>query len=179
MRRLAAAADVSVRTLYNLFGAKDGVVTALVQESFTAMAAAVEHTAPTEPLERIWCAVQATVEASCRYVPRAVTAAVLADPVLHTRLGHTWQGREITLSAIDEATRRRLLRADVPAERLVQHAGGVLSQRFLEWAAGQLDERQLTATALVAFDVTLLAVATPRTRQRLLDHLAELEAALA
>ena len=178
MRRLAAEADVSVRTLYNLFGDKDGLVAALVQQSFAAMDTVVEDTSPEDPVERIWCAVQAAVEASCRYVPRAVTAAVLADPALHTRLSRSWHGLDITVSAIEEATRKRMLRPDVPAPRLAAQAGAVLSQRFREWAAGELDERQLTATALHAFDLVLLAVATPRTRERLLVHLADLEPSL-
>ena len=41
MRRLAQEADVSVRTIYNLFGDKDGLLRALVRESFDAMDAAV------------------------------------------------------------------------------------------------------------------------------------------
>ena len=43
---------------------------------------------------------------------------------------------------------------------------------------GEIDEPALTAGTLHAFDVSLLAVATPRTRARLLDHIAALDSQL-
>lgn len=178
MRRLAAAADVSVRTIYNRFGDRDSVVRALVLESFAAMEDAVARLGAVDPLERIWEAVATTVEANCRYVPRAVVAAVVADPDLTRHLGVRWRGSEVILDAIRSATDARLLRGDVPAAWLAEHAGTVLFHALGRWAAEEIDEPQLAAIALHGFDVCLLAVAMPSARRRLLAHLAEVEPAL-
>ena len=54
MRRLASEADVSVRTLYNLFGDKSGLVAAFLRYSLDATVGAVNDISETDPIERIW-----------------------------------------------------------------------------------------------------------------------------
>ena len=178
MRRLAAEADVSVRTIYNLFDGRDGLVTALVQQSFDAMEAAVEDLGSGDPIDRIWEAVSASVASNCRYVPRAVVAAVVSDPGRYRELAGRWRGRTVTVDAIRDATGGGLLRDDVAAARLVDQAGSVFVHLLREWAEGQIEEPALTAGVLYAFDVCLLAVARPKTRTRLLEHMGVLEPAL-
>lgn len=175
MRRLAHEADVSVRTIYNLFGDKGGVVEALVRESFDAMDVAVGGLDADDPIDRIWQAVSISIEMNCRYVPRAVVAAVVTDATLQRDLSPYWPGLELTLDAIRAATRSRALRADLTAETLVEHAGAVFLHLLWRWSQGEIDEAALTAGVLHGFDVSLLAVATPRVRTRLLAHIADLE----
>lgn len=175
MRRLAQEADVSVRTIYNLFGDKDGLLRALVRESFDAMDAAVGDLDADDPIDRVWQAVALSIEVNCRYVPRAVVAAVVTDAALQRDLSPYWPGMELTLDAIRAATRAQALRADLTAETLLEQAGAVLLYLLWRWSQGEIDEPALTAGALHAFDVSLLAVATPRTRARLLDHIAALD----
>jgi AcrR family transcriptional regulator len=175
MRRVAQEADVSVRTIYNLFGDKDGLLEALVRESFDAMDAAVAGLDAADPIDRIWQAVALSIEMNCRYVPRAIVAAVVTDATLQRQLSSHWPGLELTLDAIRTATRSRALRADLAAETLVEHAGAVFLQLLWRWSQGEIDEPALTAGVLHAFDVCLLAVATPRVRARLLDHIAGLD----
>ncbi|UGQ12822.1 TetR/AcrR family transcriptional regulator [Yinghuangia sp. ASG 101] len=179
MRRLADEAEVSVRTLYNLFGDKQGLIAALVQESFDAMdaaAEAVEATDPTDPIERIWEAVAVSVAATTRHVPKAVVAAIVADPGLYRRLSRGWHGRQTVAESIEAATRSGALRADLAPDLLVQHAGTVFLHLLGRWAAGEIDERVLRAGVLHAFDVCLLAIARPHVRARLAEHAAGLEA---
>lgn len=175
MRRLADEADVSVRTIYNLFGDKDGLIEALVRDSFDAMDAAVGDLAAHDPIERIWEAVSLSVEVNCRYVPKAVVAVVVTDAALQREVAQHWPGRDLTLDAIRAATRARALRADLSAETVVAHAGAVFLHLLWLWSQGEIDEAGLDAGALHAFDLSLLAVATPRTRGRLLDHVAGLD----
>jgi len=175
MRRLADEAEVSVRTIYNLFGDKQGLFEALVRESFDAMADAVGDLAAEDPIERIWEAVGVSVEVNCRYVPRAVVALVVTDGVLQRDLARLWPGRDLVLEAIGAATRSRMLRADLAPEVLVAQAGATFLLLLWLWSQGELDEGPLRAGALTAFDVSLLAIATPRTRKRLLAHIASLE----
>lgn len=174
MRRLADEADVSVRTIYNLFGDKDGLIEALVRDSFDAMDAAVGDLVADDPIERIWEAVSLSVEVNCRYVPRAVVAVVVTDVRLQREVARYWPGRELVPHAIRAATRSRALRTDVAPETLVAHAGSVFLHLLWLWSQGEIDEPTLRAGALHAFDVALLSVATPRTRTRLLDHVAGL-----
>ena len=178
MRRLAAAADVSVRTIYNLFGDRDGVVTALVLGSFEALEAAAGHMEAADPLERIWEAVTISVESNCRYVAKAVVTAVVSDPGLYRQLGDRWCGTDLILDALESGTRAGVLRDDLAAARLVEHAGTVYLHALGRWAASEIDESALAAAALHAFDVCLLAVARPKARVRLLEHVAGLDAAL-
>lgn len=175
MRRLAQEADVSVRTIYNLFGDKSGLVKALVHDSFDAMDVAVGRLDARDPIDRIWQAVSVTIEINCRYVPKAVVAAVATDATLQRDLSGYWPGLELTLDAIRAATRSRALRGDLAAERLFEHAGVVFLHLLWRWSQGEIDEPALTAGVLHGFDVCLLAVATPRVRTRLLAHVAELE----
>lgn len=175
MRRLGEEAGVSVRTIYNLFGDKDGLFQGLVRDSFDALDTAVSSLDAPDPIERIWEAVTLSIEMNCRYVPKAVIAAVVADPELQRELSSGWPGQDLTLDALRAATRSRALRPDLSAEALFEHAGAVFLHLLGRWSRDEIDERALTAGVLHAFDVCLLAVATPRTRERLLAHLAQLE----
>jgi AcrR family transcriptional regulator len=175
MRRLAGDADVSVRTIYNLFGDKTGVITALAHESLDAIDVAVEDIAAADPLERIWEAVTISVDATIRYVPRAVMATIVSSPGLYLELSARWRGRELTREAIRAATRAGMLRDDLSPDLLVEQAGTVFLHLLGRWGAGDLDGDALRAGALRAFDVCLLAVARPPARARLLAHAATLD----
>ncbi|HSA51701.1 MAG TPA: TetR/AcrR family transcriptional regulator [Yinghuangia sp.] len=175
MRRLADEAEVSVRTLYNLFGDKQGLIAALVQQSFDAMDAAAEGVEATDPIERIWEAVAVSVAATTRHVPKAVVAAIVADAALYRRLAQGWHGRRAVAQSIDAAMRSGALRTDLAPDLLVQHAGTVFLHLLGRWAADEIDERVLQAGVLHAFDVCLLAIARPHVRTRLVEHAAGLE----
>ena len=175
MRRLASEANVSVRTIYNLFGDKDGLLEALVRDSFDAMAAAVGDLDAGDPIDRIWQAVAIAIDVNCRYVPKAVVNAIVTDANLQRDLSTHWPGLDLTLEAIRVATRSRTLRADLAPEALFEHAGAVFLHLLWQWSRSDIDQAALTAGVLHAFDLSLLAVATPRTRQRLLKHIATLE----
>jgi AcrR family transcriptional regulator len=178
MRRLAIQADVSVRTIYNLFGDKQGVFAALVRDSFDVMDAEVDQLVASDPIERIWEAVSIAIDVNCRYVPRAVVAAVATDITLAREVADSWPGRTLILDAIRTATRSRALRDDVRPGVLMEQAGTVFLHLLWRWSRGEIDQVALTARALHAFDLCLLAVATPRTRSRLLTHLDELDSVL-
>lgn len=175
MRHLALEAGVSVRTIYNLFGDKDGLLEALIRDSFNAMDAAVGSLDADDPIDQIWQAVALSIEMNCRYVPKAVVAAVVTDATLQRDLSSYWPGLGLTLEAIRTATRSRALRADLAAETLFEQAGAMFMHLLWRWSQGDIDEPALTAGVLHAFDVCLLAVATPGTRKRLLEHIAELD----
>jgi AcrR family transcriptional regulator len=170
MRRLAREADVSVRTLYNLFGDKGGLVTAFLRYSLDATVGAVNDVVETDPIERIWKTVTISVESTVGYVPKVVAAAAIADEQLYEQLDYRSRGRELIAEEIRSATKAGALGNDVPAEVLVDHAEMVYRELIRRWATGEIDDAALCARVLHAFDVTLLAVANPQTRTRLLEH---------
>jgi AcrR family transcriptional regulator len=175
MRDLAAEADVSVRTIYNVIGDKDRVITALVQDSFDAIDARLENSEVTDPIERIWEAVATSVDAYAQNVPRAIIVAVITDLRLNAAVAPRWTGRRIVLDAIEHAVRSGALRDDVAPVRLLDQAGPTHAHRLHQWAVRAIDDASLHASVLYAYDVSLLAVARPRVRTRLLEHMATLE----
>ena len=171
MRRLASHIDVSVRTLYNLFGDKRGLLAALVQHSLDAVGTAVLDAAATDPIERLWQVVTISVE-NMVALPKAVLLAVMSDEELDVRLH--WRGRAHTVDAVRSAIETGLLRDDLAPHVLVDHAGAVYRHILRQWALGEIDTAALRAGVLQAYDLALLAVARPRASRRLLEHIATL-----
>ena len=76
----------------------------------------VEHAEHDDPIDRIWQAVALSIEMNCRYVPRAVVAAVVTDAALQRDLSRYWPGMELTLDAIENGRARGV--GQMPADLL-------------------------------------------------------------
>lgn len=170
MRRLAGEAGVSVRTLYNHFGDKDGLLTALVQRSLDSIDVAVHHLTANDPIERIWEAITISIDKTVADIPKAVVRAVVMDDRLVNLVNVRWTGWDLIVAEIGAATENGALRADIEPAILAEHAAMVLFHLQRRWTAGEIDDAELRAGALHAFDICLLAVATPRARTRILAH---------
>ncbi|WP_067858034.1 TetR/AcrR family transcriptional regulator [Mycolicibacterium wolinskyi] len=170
MRRLADEAGVSVRTLYNHFGDKEGLLTALVQRSLDSMDVAVHQLSSTDPIERIWESITLSIDKVVADIPKAVVRAVLMDDRLLDQVNLRWSGWELILTEIKAATRRGALRDDIDPDVLADHAAMVLFHLQRRWTAGEITADELRASALHAFDICLLAIARPRARSRILTH---------
>lgn len=170
MRRLAEEAGVSVRTLYNHFGDKEGLLTALVQRSLDSIDIAVHHLSATDPIERIWEAITVSIDRTVTDVPKAVVRAVVMDDRLVDLVNVRWTGWDLIVSEIRAATLAGALRDDIDPALLAEHAAMVLFHLQRRWTAGEIDDTELRSGALHAFDICLLAVAQPRTRARILKH---------
>lgn len=170
MRRLADEAGVSVRTLYNHFGDKEGLLTALIQRSLDSMDVAVHHLSATDPIERIWEAIAISIDKTAADIPKAVVRAVVMDDRLVNLVNVRWTGWDLIVSEIGAATRAGALRDDLDPSLLAEHAAMVLFHLQRRWSADEIDDDELRAGALHAFDICLLAVAQPRARARILKH---------
>lgn len=175
MRALAAEADVSVRTIYNVVGDRDRVISALVQECFDDIDADLDASELTDPIERIWEAIGTSLDAYCQHVPQAIIAAVITDLHLNAAVAPRWTGRRFLLDAIEHAASTGALRDDLAPARLLDQAGPAHAHRLHQWAVGLIDDTALKAGVLCAYDVSLLAVARPKARARLLAHIEALE----
>jgi AcrR family transcriptional regulator len=176
MRRLAGDAGVSVRTLYNHFGDKEGLLTALVQRSLDSIDVAVHHLTATDPIERIWEAITISIDKTVADIPKAVVRAVVMDDRLVNLVNVRWTGWDLIVAEIGAATESGVLRADIDPSVLAEHAAMVLFHLQRRWTAGEIDDAELRAGALHAFDICLLAVAQPRARARILTHAQSLSA---
>lgn len=170
MRRLADEAGVSVRTLYNHFGDKDGLLTALIQRSLDSIDVAVHHLSATDPIERIWEAIAISIDRTVADIPKSVVRAVVMDDRLVNLVNVRWTGWDLIVDEIGAATRAGALRADIDPHLLAEHAAMVLFHLQRRWTADEIDDAELRAGALHAFDICLLAVAQPRARGRIIKH---------
>jgi len=170
MRRLAEEAEVSVRTLYNHFGDKEGLLTALVQRSLDSIDVAVHHLSATDPIERIWEAITVSIDKTVADVPKAVVRAVVMDDRLVKLVNVRWTGWDLIVAELGAATKAGALRAEIDPAILAEHAAMVLFHLQRQWSAGEINDAELRAGALHAFDICLLAVAQPRARGRILEH---------
>ena len=180
MRKLAQAAGVSVTTLYNLFGARNDILTALVHDAIDRIDQILEREAPLDdPIERC----RAIITVSVRYI--AEQEAVFR-PMIHT----LYQG--LSLSGIERAdtSERAAHMQQVAIEKAIA-AGllrdtldpGVLGAQIYhgydlaccQWAYGLIDAAGFRARALYGLYIALLAVATDRLRPALEKDLRALE----
>jgi AcrR family transcriptional regulator len=175
MRRLADEAEVSVRTLYNHFGGKEGLLTALVQRSLDAMDVEVHQIAARDPIERIWEAIAVSIDNMVSDVPKAVVRAILMDDRLVSQMNKQWTGWNVIVTEIGAAMHSGALRPDIDPAVLAEHAGMILFHLQRRWTAGEISDVALRERALHAFDIALLAIARPRARARILSHIQSLE----
>ena len=113
MRRLADEAEVSVRTLYNHFGDKEGLLTALVQRSLASMDVEVHQIAARDPIERIWEVVAVSIDKTVADVPRPVVRAMLMDDRLFNQLNKQWTGWDLLVTELRAAIQSGALRPDI------------------------------------------------------------------
>src|SRR6476469_3759475 len=133
MRRLAAEAEVSVRTLYNHFGDKEGLLTALVQRSLDSIDVAVHHLSATDPIERIWEALTISIDKTVADIPKSVVRAVVMDDRLVNLVNDRWTGWDLIVDEIGAATKAGALRDDLDPAVLVEHAAMMLFHLQRRW----------------------------------------------
>ena len=181
MRRLSDEAGVSYATVYNLVGAKEDVLVALLRSGLEALGSELGAVATLGPLERSDALVTGIVD---HFVarPRLYRPLVRAvhDPALGAR-GLPIRRRTIELheASIREAIAAGLLTEELDPHVLARHVTLAVNGAIQRWAAEITNADQFRADADYSLHVSLLAVASPETRVRLLDDLRRCELALA
>lgn len=176
MRKVADAADVSVPTLYNLFGSKDEIRAALVGGFFDELDRSLDDGAPPDnPIERVLAFAAAGVDT---VLARAATTrpALLAQE--HGGGGEhrtTPMAIERQRAAFQAAMDAGHLRTDLRADHLAAQAHDGFHRAAILWARDKLDASAFRSRALYAVCVCLLAVATDESRLELLGVCRDLE----
>jgi AcrR family transcriptional regulator len=181
MRRLSETAGVSYATVYNLIGSKEDVLVALLRSGLEDLGAQLAAVASPDPLDRARALVAGVVD---HFVARPALYRALVhavhDPVAGTR-GVPIRRRTIALyeTSIRDAMGQGLLRDDLDPHVLALHVTLAINGVIRRWAAGEMHAAGFRAEADYALRVSLLGVATPSTRTKLLAELRAYERTLA
>jgi AcrR family transcriptional regulator len=175
MRALADEAGVSVTTLYNLFGTKEGIVRALAADVLEAFDARLEHIDGPDGIERARRMLDVLVDLVIDQAPRPLVAAVLGDELLVYELAAGWRSRDALEQAMRAAVDAGQLAGDLAPRALAEDVlqGFVRLQRM--WAADVLSDDGFRARVLYGLYIALLADAAPAARPALLAAIRPLE----
>ena len=184
MRKLAAEAGLSVTTLYNLYGVRDEILQAVIEDAVDRIVLILDAEAPLEdPLERCRAVITVSVahlaENEAIYRPMVVAdyEGVSGGPYADRRLAHRAAGMQ--REGIEQAIALGLLHPTLDPERLAEQIYHGYDLASGQWAYGLLDAAGFEARALYGMYLVLLAVAKDDTRPQLESHLRDLQRKLA
>ncbi len=183
MRALAREAGLSVTTLYNLFGAREEIVAALVDDAIDHMDEALVREAPLDdPIER--CRAVVTVSIRSIHEDEAMFRPLMSA---NSRELSPARGRSRHVSrraagmqavAIEEAMSMGLLKPLVDPLALGRQIYHGWEHAFFQWLSGRLDVAGFEARALYGLYIALLGIANESVRPGIELELGRLEALL-
>jgi AcrR family transcriptional regulator len=181
MRRLAERAGVSYATVYNLVGAKEDVLVAVLRAGLEDLADKLAALESGDPLQRAEAMVTGMVE---HFVARPALYQPLLQAVHEPAAGA--RGLPIRLrtiarheALIREAIDQGLLRDELDPHVLARHITLAVNGAIRRWAAGEMGATGFHAESGYALRVSLLGVAAPSTHKKLLAELRADERTLA
>lgn len=169
MRRLAECAQLSTRTLYNLYGAKEDILYALMAETAPEVDAKLAKLSLADPLDRSRAMISISIDLLCART--ALNRALYrdfeidADRARNAAVVSLARGRQQVV--LEAAQEQGLLLRNVPARVLAHHVVMGYGNVVRLWCRESLDGTQLKAHVLHWRALCLLAVAVPATRVRL------------
>ncbi len=169
MRRLAERAQVSTRTLYNLYGAKEDILYALMSESMRDVDAKLAKLPPTDPLDRSRTLMTMSIDQLCARTKfnRALYQGFEIDAHRTRNIDLVSFARRRQQLVLEAAQEQGLLLRTVPARVLAHHIILGYGNVVRLWCREVVDSAQLKAHVLHTRALCLLGVATPTTRVRL------------
>ncbi|MGC6331418.1 TetR/AcrR family transcriptional regulator [Rhizorhabdus sp. FW153] len=173
MRRLAEAAGVSQATPYNLFGTKRRLYVALHRELETELIESVAATESRDALDRMYSAIRlmaARMEREAGLYRELFATIYASDAEDHDAQVETatafWDGLLLPLHAED------LLSSDTDMPAFTRNFVYLLSGALMAWTDRRIDTAALESAVRYGFTLAALALATDRSRDRLLRVLA-------
>ncbi|MEM9174550.1 MAG: helix-turn-helix domain-containing protein [Myxococcota bacterium] len=184
MRKLASEAAVSVTTLYNLFGARDDILVAMIADAVDGMIAVLDaESTLDDPIDRCFAVIEVSVrefgenERTHRPMMVAGFAAQALEADAERRIAR--RAIELQREGLEAAKARGLLRAEADPIRLGEQIYHGYELACAQWAWGRLDLDAFEARALYGLVLALQAVATEALRAELDVRRAVLERRLA
>ncbi len=180
MRHLARRARLSVATLYNLWGSKAEILSSLLGQLVERFDSELDAIAETDPIDRV-SAVNAVITGTMTsdtpyYRPLVRASMELADPNFQPPITHRLA--RMIREAFEAGSRQGLFIGEGLPHLVARHAnhGAIHAMRL--WAWGALDDSTFQAQTLYGLTICMLALATEKSRPRLLRQLRDLEARL-
>ncbi|MEM7412019.1 MAG: helix-turn-helix domain-containing protein [Myxococcota bacterium] len=183
MRKLAAEADLSVTTLYNLYGVRAEILHALVDDAVDRIVGVIDAEAPLDdPLERCRAVITVSVrELSKRagiHVPMVIANyGGLPDAQPDRRLAK--RAAAMQQRGIEQAIAQGLLQDTRNPEQLGLQIYHGFELACIQWGYGLLTPAEFEARALYGLYLALASVATDATRASIDAELHRLERQLA
>lgn len=177
MRALAERAELSVRTLYNQFGSKAEVVTALASRALDELATELEGLALEDGLDLSRAVISVSIARfhAERELLRPLWAATYFGGAAEGAALLHAQARALQEHALGRAMAARQLEETVPARHLAHQVLASYNQAAIRWAAGDIDHRAFETQAVHAWACLLLGLARGPARVRLLEEIAAQE----
>jgi AcrR family transcriptional regulator len=154
VERIAARAEVSPATVFNLVGTRDRIWAALADETLAEIDARIAGLREPDPYRR------------ARRVVTTAARVVCADPVVHRAVLSHWResGHLLRRGPVDQladclrdAADLGVLRPDLDPRRLAQVVSVGCTGAVHQWAAGVIDDRRLAERCRAIVDIVFAA----------------------
>lgn len=178
IRGLAKRAGVAQGTLYNLYGGKDSLVLAAVHDLLSQLTGTVVEEAPGGGIEAIFARsrlIGAQIESTPRYAD-AMTRILFHvgpnDPLVEVLFAGSFP---FLKSQLEAARKNGEVRADVDIDLVARHLVGQQWGVVLLWMMGMIPVEDNARERQRSEIMTLIAIATDKTRKKLEARLVELD----
>lgn len=181
MRRLAKRSGLCVTTLYNIFGNKDDILVALLEEALSSVTPLLETDSQSEPFS----AIQAIMVGPVRYLTehsrilRPILAVEYYNP---ERRAHPYAlaiFAEIILKIagfLEAAQKQGFFLPNISPRLLAAEIFYSLRMSLEDWGCREIDDEALAARVKTGVLLILLAAATDKSRDHLQARLEEIQA---
>lgn len=181
MQALAEEADVSPMTPYNLFGSKQGVMHAVLDEDLKSFTAGVDSLR-VDALERIFRTValaRKTYEAEPNFYRTVFRGAELGSASENERVLFRAPRRAVWIALAQEAMAAGQVGDTVEAALLGTSLSQIMFSCIVDWLSGLHGLREFEAQTQLGMALLLLGLAAPEVRPRLLEKIAKSRRVLA
>jgi len=178
LRELARDAEVTVPTIYNLIGAKEEVVVALVEQALDLLEAHLEDMPPMRGLARAEAVIAGSFTLFAGSTSKVFCSVFrcLQEMIAHSEkntLGPMFsRAGKVYEQAILEASEAGMLRGDLLVLPLAHHILHGVTETFKLWGVHALPIADAEARAFYTLYTSFLADSTPGGREMLLAKLA-------
>lgn len=177
MPKLAARAGVSRTTLYNLYGSRDLLALAAVQNSIAEIAEQIQAADPDDGIDMLLTSSRIAAEQMAAFpnytkaMARALFSAKPDDPLVDVLFGPKRPG---STAQVEIAQQKGQIDADLDPVVFAQHLAGQAWGVTFNWMMGRFDTEHLVQERQRAMLTMLLGVATGPAKRRLKAELAAL-----
>jgi len=169
MKLLAQRAGVSVVTPYNLFGSKQDVMLAVIDEDVASFQQRLAKTRHRNELEALFRAVTLAkqVYAAEPNFYRSVLLAVYNSGGREFRAMFSGPRRAFWQDLVGRAIAAGFIRRDVEAAPLTLHLAHVFASVLLNWVLGDITLDEMEAQIQYGFALSLMGVSTAKSREQI------------